>query len=317
MKSLPRLLVLAIILAGLGAGAWYATRGTAPERRNLDALVTVGGDVVRDVTHPALDLTRLSTAEEIALGQAIDAEVRAGIPVGGDPAAEIYVQNVLRLVAGGVSRRDIPYAVAMVRSPEVNAFAVAGGRLYVTDGMLGFVRSEAELAAVLGHEIGHVELGHCVQRLQIEQAARRVAPDLAGLARLGYEIMERGFSEEQELAADGQGALLAARAGYDAWQASQLFSRFLAKETAGTRPPTRNPVKIAVAAVPQALDRYLETHPPADQRIEAVRRALVSRGDLWAGTPRYVGIGNLTARRARSDDPRPGEWIARDRAPSP
>ena len=317
MKSLPRLLVLAIILAGLGAGAWYATRGTAPERRNLDALVTVGGDVVRDVTHPALDLTRLSTAEEIALGQAIDAEVRAGIPVGGDPAAEIYVQNVLRLVAGGVSRRDIPYAVAMVRSPEVNAFAVAGGRLYVTDGMLGFVRSEAELAAVLGHEIGHVELGHCVQRLQIEQAARRVAPDLAGLARLGYEIMERGFSEEQELAADGQGALLAARAGYDAWQASQLFSRFLAKEIAGTRPPTRNPVKIAVAAVPQALDRYLETHPPADQRIEAVRRALVSRGDLWAGTPCYVGIGNLTARRARSDDPRPGEWIARDRAPSP
>ena len=317
MKSLPRLLVLAIILAGLGAGAWYATRGTAPERRNLDALVTVGGDVVRDVTHPALDLTRLSTAEEIALGQAIDAEVRAGIPVGGDPAAEIYVQNVLRLVAGGVSRRDIPYAVAMVRSPEVNAFAVAGGRLYVTDGMLGFVRSEAELAAVLGHEIGHVELGHCVQRLQIEQAARRVAPDLAGLARLGYEIMERGFSEEQELAADGQGALLAARAGYDAWQASQLFSRFLAKETAGTRPPTRNPVKIAVTAVPQALDRYLKTHPPADQRIEAVRRALVSREDLWAGTPRYVGIGNLTARRARSDDPRPGEWIARDRAPSP
>jgi len=317
VKSLPRLLVLAILLAGLGAGAWYATRGTAPERRNLDALVTVGGDVVRDVTHPALDLTRLSSAEEIALGRAIDAEVRAGMTVGADPAAETYMQNVLRLVAGGVSRRDIPYAVAVVHSSEVNAFAVAGGRLYVTDGMLGYVRNEAELAAVLGHEIGHVELGHCVQRLQIERAARRVAPDLAGLARLGYEIMELGYSEEQELAADGRGALLAAQAGYDAWQASGLFSRFLAKETAGAPPPSRNPIKIAVAAVPQALDRYLRTHPPADQRIEAVRRALMSREDLWKGSQRYVGAANLGARRALSDDPRPGEWIARDRAPAP
>ena len=62
---------------------WLALRGSAPDRRNLDALVTIGGDVVHDVIHPALDLTRISSAEEIKLGAEIDREVRASMPIGG------------------------------------------------------------------------------------------------------------------------------------------------------------------------------------------------------------------------------------------
>lgn len=315
MKSLPRLLALALILAGVAAGAWYARRGTAPERRNLDALVTVGGDLVRDAGRPALDLTRLSTAEEIELGRAIDAEIRARMPVAPDPGVGEYVQAVLRQVAAHAGRTDIPYSVVVLDQSEVQASAVAGGYLYVTAGMLAWLQDEAELAAVLGHEIGHVELRHCVRGLQIEQAARPVVGDLAALAGAGYALMERGFSEEQELAADAEGAVLAARAGYDPWRANTLMARLLERDGAGGRGPSRNPIRIAVLAAPDAIGRYLRTHPPADQRMEAVRRALAAREELWKGVPRYVGAANLAARRCRADDDRPDEWLTRVRAP--
>jgi hypothetical protein len=68
--------------------------------------------------------------------------------------------------------------------------------------------------------------------------------------------------------------------------------------------------------VPQALDRYLKSHPPADQRIETARRALVSREDLWKGRLCYVGRANLLARRTRAEDPGPAEWITRAQAPA-
>ena len=312
MRKLLRPALFLLILASLTIGMWLALRGSAPDRRNLDALVTIGGDVVHDVIHPALDLTRISSAEEIKLGAEIDREVRASMPIGGASRDEAYVARIAAALSGHVTRTGIPYTIAIVRSPQINAFAIPGGRIYVTEGMLGFVQSEAELAAVIGHEIRHVDLRHCVERLQMERAAGKVSPALGSLARLGYEVMLRGFSEEQELAADARGAVLAAGGGYDPWESLALFDRFLKKELPGARRPTRNPVSEAVAVVPEALTRYFATHPPADQRIEAVRRALVARPDLWRGERRYVGRANLAARRSLAEDARPDEWVVRE-----
>ncbi|HEU4400985.1 MAG TPA: M48 family metalloprotease [Candidatus Polarisedimenticolia bacterium] len=312
MKGAGRFAFLALILAALGAGAWLATRGTAPDRRDLDAFVTVGGDVVRDALHPAIDLTRMSPAQETGLGAEIDAQIRSGMAVGADPATEAYLEGVLDLVAAHVDRPGLSYRIAVVRTVEINAFAVAGGRIYITDGMLKTVRSEAELAAVLGHEVSHVDLRHCVERLQLERAARRIDPGLAALARLGYEIALLGFSEEQELAADARGALFAAQASYDPWSLNEMFLRL---PPAVPRRPTRNPLEEVALAIPEALRRYVETHPPVDQRIETVRRALVARPDLWLGARRYVGRANFAARRTLADDPRESEWQVRRQPP--
>jgi predicted Zn-dependent protease len=314
MNSAGRLALLAVIAGALGAGVWLASRGTAPQRRNLDAVVTVGGDLVHDALRPGIDLTRLSDSEEIRLGEAIDQEIRRGMEVVPEGAAEEYLQGVVTLVAGGVRRKAIPYQVAVVSSSEINAFSVAGGRLYVTRGMLDFVQSEAELATVIGHEISHVDLRHCVERLQFQQAAGKVAPELAALARLGYEVALRGFSEEQELAADSGGALLAAQASYDPWQAETHMGRMLSKERPS--PPSRDPVKVAVAVIPGAIHRYLATHPPTDERMEAIRKALAARPDLWKGKPAYVGRKNLESRETMKERPDLGEWITRLRPPS-
>jgi len=311
MRASVRLAALALIAVALGAGIRLASRGTSPDRRNLDALVTVGGDLVHDATRPVMDLTRLSSAEEIELGRAIDAEIRAAMPVGGDAALEGYLARLTARLAGSAGRPDIPFTAAVVRSPEINAFAVAGGRIYVTEGMLSLVDSEAELASVLGHEISHVVLRHCVERLQIAQAAEKISPGLGALARLGYEIMLRGFSEEQELAADVNGALLSAAASYDPWAANELLGRLQERLEPPGRTPTRNPVVEVAAAIPEAFGRYMATHPPADQRIEAIRRRLESSPGSWRGLRLYLGRTNLAARRSMTEDPREDEWITR------
>lgn len=309
MRFSVRAAVLLLLAAALAAGAWIASRVTEHGRRDLDALVTVGGDAVHDSFQPAIDLTRMSTAEEVQLGSAIDAQVRAHMTVGGDMRIKAYLAELVREIAAGADRRDLTYEVTLVQDSAVNAFAVAGGRIYVTQGMIDFVQSEAELAAVLGHEISHVDLRHCVEQLQLEHAASRVGPSMAALARLGYEAMLRGFSEERELAADANGSLLAAEAAYDPWAAQALFERLPAQDSART--PTRDPVVEAATLIPEALRRYIATHPPADQRIEAVRRALEARPKTWRDKRLYVGRGNLRDRRTASQDPREDEWTIR------
>ena len=275
--------------------------------------MTVAGDAVRDGMQPALDLTRLSDAEEMRLGEAIDAEALAARPITGSPELQGYLEDVVTRIAAGAERTGITYKIRVLATTEVNAHAAAGGRLYITDGMLQFVESEAELAAVVGHEIAHVDRRHCVRQIQIEQAGT-VVPGLGQLAQIGYSLLEHGFSEEQEMEADVAGVLMAASASYDPWASVTLFGRFAGEEPKG-REPTRNPVAVAVQLIPEALGRYIATHPPADQRIEAVDRALRANPRIWMSRRLYVGRGNLKDRRSLDDDPRADEWVDRQVSP--
>ncbi len=190
-----------------------------------------------------------------------------------DPELARYVQSIVTYL-GRVSRRpDIPYRVTILNTPVVNAFALPAGYLYVTRGLLALAESEAELAGVLGHEIGHVTARHTAQRYsRIIVAAGIVGllgaltknTQYAGLTDLATPlalIAIQSFSRKQEYEADVLGVRTVSRAGYD----PHALSRFLAKLEAHTALQAR--LMGRTDSGEQQLD-LLATHPRTADRVE-------------------------------------------------
>jgi predicted Zn-dependent protease len=183
---------LLFVAAGLAVGL-HPGRG----RVSFDSVVEVWSSLFRDFDRFGLTITQVSSRREMEIGLEIAKDIEREYPGLPDTAQGRYVQEVGAALLRGVERKDIQYAFVLVRSTEINAFAIPGGHIYVTTGMLGFAQSEAELAAVLGHEISHVDLKHCIESLQYELAARQVAgDDIAAIAGIGYELLRSGFSKQ-------------------------------------------------------------------------------------------------------------------------
>ena len=153
-----------IVLALLAAGAVLATRGTADPDVSLSSLVELWSDALRDADQVGMKLTRVSDAEEMRIGS----DLARGITETEDEADTAYVKAVAQPLLAHVRRQGIHYEFHVIESPQINAFALPGGQIFVMRGLLDFVDSEAELAAVLGHEISHVDLRHCIERYQYE-----------------------------------------------------------------------------------------------------------------------------------------------------
>jgi predicted Zn-dependent protease len=110
------------------------------------------------------ELSFMSEAQEIAIGQQSDAEIRAEMGVYDNPELQRYVSDVGSRLAALSHRPNLPWTFTVVDHPAVNAFALPGGYIYITRGILPYLDNEAELAGVLGHEIGHVTARHAAQQ---------------------------------------------------------------------------------------------------------------------------------------------------------
>jgi len=107
----------------------------------------------------------VSQQEEIRLGQELSQEIEQEQPVLNDPALQNYISDIGHRLARQSERPDLPYTFKIIKSDEVNAFALPGGPVYVNTGLLMHAENEAELASVIGHEIAHVAAGHSAQQL--------------------------------------------------------------------------------------------------------------------------------------------------------
>jgi predicted Zn-dependent protease len=188
---------------------------------------------------------------------------------GGEYSNANLERMVARIVGNLTLDPDNPnqtYQITILNSPNVNAFALPGGYLYVTRGLLALANDSAELAAVLAHEMAHVTANHGIQRQQKEveeQLASQVVSDVLGGTAPGRMALIRGqlrlaqFSRNQELEADAIGIRSIGRAGYDPYAAV----RFLQAMSAYSE------LRSVSSASDRRLD-FLASHPSPPQRIE-------------------------------------------------
>ncbi len=193
-----------------------------------------------------------------------------------DPELAAYVDSIGQFLALTSERPNVKFTFTVLNSPIVNAFALPGGYVYVTRGLVALAGDEAELAGVIAHEIGHVAARHGAQRMSNAMLANlglgllgvlTDSDQVAGLAQLGALAVVQGYSREQEYEADLLGVRYLSRAGFD----PEAMASFLAKLRAHSQ------LESIIAGNPQSQDQFdiLATHP---RTAERVRRAISAAG---------------------------------------
>jgi len=223
----------------------------------------------------------LSRDDEIAMGRETDPQILSSYGQYEDAELTTYLGGLGKRLAGMSHQPDLPYSFKVLDSPVVNAFAVPGGYVYLTRGILAYLNDEAELAGVIGHELGHIAARHSAQQYSKAQAAQLglgigsiLSPTFAkfaGLAEAGISMLFLSFSRENEREADDLGVLYSSKAGFDARQMANLFVTLERLDPSGGG---------------DGLPAWFSTHPNPPDRIAAITKA----AEAWQKTNPNAGV---------------------------
>ena len=176
----------------------------------------------------------LSESDEIKMGEMTDASVIQMYGVYDDEKLAKYLNELGQKMAKISHRPNLKYEFKVMDSPVINAFAVPGGYVYITRGILAHLNNEAELAGVVGHEIGHITARHSAQKYSETYLANlglgigsMVSEDFAmfaGLAAQGLGLLFLKFSRDDERQSDVLGVEYSTKVGYDAREMANFFS---------------------------------------------------------------------------------------------
>lgn len=235
----------------------------------LSVVLLLGGCEINQETG-SLDFNTVRPEEEKDIGAEAHRQVLAEF--GGvyyDPALAAYVERVGQKMSQQSKTRNFDYRFTILDSPSINAFALPGGYIYVTRGLLALISSEAELAGVLGHELAHVTARHGAQRLSRMRVEEQFCaaffcdfelPVLSDMAAIGMDLAFGGFTQVQELEADELGIRYLQRAGYDTHSMTAFLKKLKAQ--------TDLEAEIAGLTLEQRKARgYSSTHPLTEDRI--------------------------------------------------
>lgn len=274
-------LLACLALAAAGAHAQFNLRNF-----DINKLVDTAKNVVKATSE-------IGEQEEIDIGRDVTARLLGAAPLIANDGVQRYVNHVGRWLASQTERPDLPWQFGVLEAPQLNAFATPGGNVFITRGMLERMRSEAELAGVLAHEIAHVLRKHHLKAIQkgaqtalageaLSQAlANRSGANREKLIALGSEVFTRGLDKGDELEADRLGVAIAARGGYDAYGLPAVLQTLQAM----------NPQDSGLALM-------FKTHPAPGERLDALEK-LQGLLDRYAAQPQLAERFLATARARR------------------
>lgn len=297
-----------LVLVLLFGGTVAVTSGNVDPAVSLASVTEVWSDVWRDIDQVGMKLTRVSDQDEMILGKEIAGRLKPGTIR--RPQQKAYVTAVGQSLVPYTRRRGIDYEFHVIDAYWVNAFAIPGGQIFVSTGLLDFLESEAELAAILGHEIAHVDLRHCIELYQYDLVMEEVGlEEIGAVVQLPHRLLSRGFSKYQELEADYQGVQLSLSAGYEPHACVTLHERFM--EHSGDRrdPTPRTPGGEVLQSLEDALGSYLDSHPASEERGRRLRQLIESNRWRLAGQSFYRGVQNHQKLLPRSEQEFPSERV--------
>jgi predicted Zn-dependent protease len=228
-------------------------------------------------TNPATggkQIALVSESQEKQMGQQADQEVSATIGLYEDAELQAYVRRIGDEMAARSERPSLPWTFRLVDDPAVNAFALPGGYVYVTRGLMSHLTSEAELAAVMGHEIGHITARHTVSMISKAQLAniglavgmilRPELQSLGGVAQAGMSLLFLKYGRDAERQADDLGLRYVTRVGYDPRPMMDVFTTL---------------ERVSAAESKGRVPGWLSTHPdPGDRRTRIGREIAALEG---------------------------------------
>lgn len=248
------------------------------------------------------DFVLFGEDKELEMGRAYHPQIIEQYGRYEDEALQRYVENIGQKLVKQSHRPELVYRFTVLDSPVINAFALPGGYIYITRGLMAYLGSEAELAAVLGHEIGHVTARHGVRQQSASQAANLGytlgAILLPGLRTAGAQdifnmmggALLSGYGREHELESDRLGAEYLARTGYDPDAMIEVIGVLKDQSVFAQAQARKQGIE------PQGYHGVFASHPNNDTRLqEAVRAA-----DKYMGVE--AGTHNREAYLAKIDD---------------
>lgn len=270
------------------------------------ALLTLALACARNPVTGKRQMSLMSTEQEISLGASADPQVQAEYGIYSDQTLTAFLNEKGQAMAKVSHRPQLPWTFKIVDSPVVNAFAVPGGKVYFTRGILAHFNSEAQLAGVLGHEIGHVTARHGAEQytkgtlaqigLMVGMIASPQFAQFGEAASTGVQLLMLRNGRKDESESDRLGVQYAAKIGYDPTPMADFFQtlkRVSDKASGGQELPT-----------------FLSTHPDPEDRYNKVKADAAKYKRLFGKRQPLVENRNEYLRRIDGllygDDPKQG-----------
>ena len=275
---MKRLVVLGVVLA-LGLAALItAEKRKAAARVGPEAVLYFVADTEHEITRLPVSYGHLSDRREVEIGDRLAEHYSYLSHIDKSDIDAQALQDYVSRVGANVAvhaHRKLPYKFHYIpQRGFINAFALPGGHVYIGSGLMALMDSEDELAAILAHEVEHIDHYHCAERVQVEASARRLRIGaLSGLLTIPLEVFQVGYSKAQELEADGEGARVMVASSYSPLGAIRILEAFEVKHREVEETPP-SPQDEAGRLIWSTIEGYFRTHPSTEDRVAQLKRMI-------------------------------------------